>query len=175
MTFKKQLVKQLILVGVVVALFVTFFWLFRVNIAHKLTSIKALTSQRALLSSSAENLSMLIKDWEIARLHRGAVDDMVPHKDDLVALSKDMEAIAKESGISLSFGFQEEENPKQVGGLGLIGFVATLDGSASKIIAFLQRMEDEYFSMKIDVLDFSLHEGTGSTKVFMRGEIFFIN
>ena len=118
---------------------------------------------------------MLIEDWEIARPYRSAVDELVPHKDDLVALSKDMEAIAKESGVSLSFGFQEEQNPKQVGGLGTIGFVATLDGSASDIIVFLQRMEDEYLSMKIDVLDFSLHEGTGATKVFMRGEIFFIN
>lgn len=173
--FQKQLTVQAIIAGVAVVLFAVFFLLLRANIQHQGDIIESLKERRVTLSSASENLSLLLKDWDQAKLYRDDVNNLVPDKDSLVALSRDFQSLASSRDVSLTFSFGKEQNPSGAGSLGSIEFTSTLTGSANNVLAFLEAVEQEYYSMRIDNLDFSRNTGSGGdTKVFMKGIIFFI-
>ena len=171
--FKKQLTIQIVIASVAVVLFGLFLYLFRANITHQVMLIGQVRANQAILSTSAENLSLLINDWGVAQQYMQQVETLVPHKDELVALSKDFDALARQHNVSLSFSFGEEQNPKNAKELGSIGFTANLGGSMNAITTFLSELEGRYYAMKIDTLDFTFNEGAQRYDVFMRGKLFF--
>jgi len=171
-SFKKQLIRDSVILGVLIVLFFVFSYLFRLNIEHKVSIISDLKNQKAILSQSSQNLSLLIKDWDIAKNYKDAVRELVPRKDELVALSKDLQVVAARNNVTLDFSFGKESNPPGGTSLGSIGFNASVRGSAQNIITFLEDLENTYYAMKIGSVE--IVESGGGSQASLSGQMFFV-
>jgi hypothetical protein len=170
--YKKSFYINIGVILTVVALFVLFFILLRLNILREASIISDIKLKKAFVSESAENLSSLVKDWAIVKNYSQQVSLLVPSKDDLVALSKDINAIARQDNVSLSFNFGSESNPTGAGALGSISFTATADGSMANVLAFLKDIENKYYALKANVLELS-RPSSGLTRLSLNGQIFY--
>ena len=142
--FKKTLIKNGIVLLAIVAVLSAFLVLFKLNINHQVQIIRDLQSRKHSLSQSAENLSLLIKDWEVAKNYKEKISLLVPSKDNLVALAKDFQKVAEEKKVRLSFNFGKESNPQSSQVLGSVGFTAVIEGSSSNVLQFLEEIESQY-------------------------------
>lgn len=170
--FKKYLIRNGIAVGVIIVVFITFFVLFRLNIDRQLEVITHLKSQKAVVAQSAENLAILIKDWEIVKQWKDQVRKLVPQKDALVLLSKNFQDIAKLRSVSLNFSFGGETNPASQDSLGSVSFTAVAEGKRENLLQFFEDLENKYYSLKIRVLDIT-SQGTFD-RAFFTGDVFFV-
>lgn len=170
--YKKNLFINIGIILAAIAVFVSFFILLRLNILHQVEIINDIKSKRAFVSESAENLSSLIKDWAIVKNYSQRVSLLVPSKDDLVTLSKDMNAIARQDNVSLSFSFGAESNPTGAGTFGSIAFSATADGSMDQILSFLKDVENKYYALKVNILELN-HPSAELVRVSLNGQIFY--
>ncbi|BCX16293.1 MAG: hypothetical protein KatS3mg098_522 [Candidatus Parcubacteria bacterium] len=170
--FKKTLIKNLVAVGVAVVIFLIFFFLFRLDINHQVEVIQDLQGRKTALSQSAENLSLLIKEWETAKKYKERVNLLIPPKDKLVSLSNDFQKIAQEKNVNLSFNFGKEADLPSAKGLGSVSFVASLEGSFSGILAFLKEIEEKYYSLKISSFDL-MDGGADRLRININGQVFF--
>ena len=173
--FKKQLIIQSAIVVVILALFITFFSLFKANISHEATIIQQLDQRKATLSDAANSLALLIQDRHVAQPYEEAVKNLIPTKDSLVSFSKDVDAIAASHSVSLGFSFGDEKNAASKNDVGSISFTATLNGRIGDITQFLSELEKDYYSMNITTLDMSRNESGDSTKVLLKGVIYYVN
>lgn len=171
--YKKTLIKEVIIILSTIGVSILFIILIKLNIIHQQEILTKLRSQRVLLSQSAENLGLLKKDWEIASQYSNKISSLVPTKDNLVLLQKDFQQLALDSGVTLNFSFGTEKNSTQ-DDLGYISFSATADGSNDNVINFLKRIEEKFYSLKVDVIDIST-QSNGLIRVLMKGQVFFSN
>lgn len=171
--FKKHLIRDSIIFAILIGLFVAFFYLFRLNIDHTIANIAGLKNQKSFFSQSAQDLSVLIKEWEIAREYKEEVAALVPTKDSLVALSKDFQAIAKTYDVSLDFSFGTETNP-QSQGLGSITFSAVAGGTVQDVLDFFEGIENKYYAMRIEAVDITASNKGESSRVAFNGKMFFV-
>lgn len=172
--FQKDVIIQLSILFSIVIVFYAFYYLFSANIKHQVDIIETFKKEKTELSSSSEDLAFLIQDWKIARQYKDQVSTLVPLKDDLVGLPKKIELFGKEKNISIGFSFGQEQNNKNSDGLGSIGFTSTVQGKRDDVVAFLREIENKYYSMQINVLDFTRDKNSDSVKLFMKGNIFFV-
>ncbi|GEM_PF-4406478 len=170
--YKKALTRELIILGVVIIIFVTFFILFRANINKEAESIATLQSQRSLLIQSTEGLSILKKQWDQARLYKDDVFLLVPSKDDLVEYNNRLKEVAAGDDVVFTFSFGNEE-PGAGGGLNLIAFSATAEGRPSQLISFMKHLEEQFFSIRIDSLDMRNQERSDVMRLSFNGYVYF--
>jgi hypothetical protein len=169
--FKKSLYLNFGIIAVVIAVFALFYILLELNIQKQITTINDIKSKKATASESAENLSVLIKEWATAKNYSQQVALLVPSKDDLVSLQKDINNIARTDNVSLGFNFGLE-SAGDAGSLGNITFKATVDGTSDGILNFLKDVENKYYSLKINVLELNVLSG-GLLRLTMSGQIFY--
>jgi len=171
--FKKHLFRDSVVSLILVGLFVAFFYLFRLNIDHTIENIAGLKNQKSFFSQSAQDLSVLIGEWEIAKVYKDEVAALVPTKDSLVALSKDFQAIAKTYDVSLDFSFGTETNA-QSQGLGSITFSAVASGAIQDVLDFFEGIENKYYAMRIEAVDITASNRGESSRVAFNGKMFFV-
>lgn len=171
--FKKHLIRNIILCVVLIGLFITFSYLFRLNVDHTIANILDLKEKKNFFSQSAQELSVLIEEWEAAKPYQNQVASLVPQKDSLVALSKDFQALAKKNDVTLDFSFGTETNP-QSKGLGSISFTAVASGSVEEIFNFFQDIETTYYALKIGSVDLTASQEGKNARASFSGQIFFV-
>ncbi len=169
--YKKTLLREIVITFSVIGVVILFVILIKLNIIHQQKILTTLRSQKVLLSQSAENLGLLKKDWEIASQYNDKVSSLVPIKDNLVLLQKDFQQLALDSGVTLNFSFGTEKN-STADELGYISFSATADGSKENVVSFLKKIEEKFYSLKIDIVDIST-QSNNLVRVLMKGQIFF--
>lgn len=169
--YKKALTRELIILGVVIAIFVTFFVLFRANINKEAESIANLQSQRSLLIQSTEGLSILKKQWDEARLYKDDVFLLVPSRDDLVTYNNRLKELAASDDVVFTFSFGNEE--PGTGSLDLIAFSATAEGRPGQLISFMEHLEEQFFSIRIDSLDMRNQERSDAMRLSFNGYVYF--
>lgn len=170
--FKKNLYTNIGAIVAIVAVFVLFSILLRLNINHQISVINDIKTKRGFVSDSSSNLSLLVKQWNFVKDYVQQVSSLVPSKDSLVTFSKDINAIAQKKGVSLTFNFGTESGAATSGTLGSISFSATADGSANNLLAFLQDVENKYYSLKINVLEMSKQSDIIS-RLSIGGQVFY--
>lgn len=171
--FKKQLIKEGVYVGIVLVIFSVFFILFRLNIIHQTEIISGFKNKKNAVSNSINELSFLVKDWEIAKKYKKEITQLVPKKDNLVLLPKELQAIAKGSGVNLSFSFVQEGAPQSSGNLNSISFNALVNGDMEKILNFFSEVEKNYFSIKISNFDLLGPGQENNARVTFNGSVYF--
>lgn len=169
--YKKTLIREAVIILSIIGVVILFVILIKLNIIHQQEILTTLRSQKVLLSQSAENLGLLKKDWEIAGQYNDKISSLVPTKDSLVLLQKDFQQLALDSGVTLNFTFGTEKN-STTDDLGYIGFSATADGSKENVVNFLKKIEEKFYSLKIDIIDISI-QSNNLIRVLMKGQIFF--
>ena len=168
--FKKSLYLNIGVILGVIAVFVLFFILLQLNIEKQISLITDIRTKESSATQSAENLSVLVKEWATAKNYSQRVSLLVPLKDDLVSLKTDINDIARQSNVSLSFNFGSDTPPVGAGSLGAIAFSATVDGSSDGILSFLNNIESKYYSLRIDVLELNALSGS-LVRLTMTGQI----
>ncbi len=174
--FKKNILRVGGTVGVVIILFATFILLFRANISHQTEVIKDLAGRRNLYSQSSQGLAELMKDWSIAQQYKDRVQLLVPKKDDIVLLSKELQARAQKDKVSIVFSFNAESETKvSQGDISSIGFTATVEGAVSDILSFLNEIEESYYALQIQTFDLNtgVANNASLSRFFITGKIFF--
>ena len=174
--FKKNILRNGGIVGIIIVLFATFFLLFRANISHQLEIIKELAQRRDTYSHSSEGLAVLIKDWDVAQQYKDRLQILVPKKDDIVLLSKELQARAQKDGVSIVFSFNAESETKlPQGDIGSIGFTATIEGAIKNILSFLNEVEESYYALQIQTFDLStgITNNASLSRFFVTGKVFF--
>lgn len=175
--FKKNILRVGGTVGVIIILFATFILLFRANISHQLQVIKDLAGRRNLYSQSSQGLAELMKDWSIAQQYKDRVQLLVPKKDDIVLLSKELQARAQKDRVSIVFSFNAESEAKvsSQGDISSIGFTATIEGAINDILSFLNEIEASYYALQIQTFDLNtgVANNASLSRFFITGKIFF--
>ncbi|MFA6135962.1 MAG: hypothetical protein WC705_01220 [Candidatus Paceibacterota bacterium] len=173
--FKKSILINISILTVSVIVLVVFLYLFNLNIVKTVGTINQLKLDKDLVSQSSSNLSLLIKDWEVARKYKNEVLSLVPSKDNLVAFSKDLQKVAQGKNVVLNFSFGSENNPGTSKDIGSINFNGTVEGQINDIIHFFETLEESYYSLKIGIMDFSKSFDSNSQRANFSGQVFFIN
>ena len=174
--FKKNILRVGGTVGIVIILFTTFILLFRANISHQLEVVKDLAGRRNLYSQSSQGLAGLMKDWSIAQQYKDRVQLLVPKKDDIVLLSKELQARAQKDRVSIVFSFNAESETKvSQGDISSIGFTATVEGAVNDILSFLNEIEESYYALQIQTFDLNtgVANNASLSRFFITGKIFF--
>jgi hypothetical protein len=176
--FKKHVLRSGIIIVVMLVLFGGFIFLFHANIAHQLVFIQELSTQRNLYLQSSQGLAVLTKDWNTAQLYKNQVQMLIPKKDDIVLLSKELQARALKKNISLTFSFNaagEVETGSDKSKVGSIGFSSTLEGNNQDILTFLDEIERSYYALQIQSFDLMAGVGnnTSLSRFFVTGKVFF--
>jgi len=173
--FRKQIMSIGIAIGIISVIFWGFTFLLRANLSHQLVLISDLAQKRETYVASSQGLSVLLKDWSVAQQYAQRVQNLVPKKDDLVLLSKQLESRARQKQISFSFSFNSEgEEKTQHQDVGSIGFSTTMEGSIQNILSFLQDLEKTYYALQIKSFDISHNQSNPSlVRCFITGRAFF--
>jgi hypothetical protein len=169
--FKEQLIRNLIILAGAILLFVIFFYLIRLNIIHESDAINSLRSKKMSLLNTTEELSYLVKEQQVAQKYQTSVSDLIPTRDNLVILSKDLQKLAKSRNLIFDFNYGKERDA-QAQGLNSISFSFSLEGSIGTINEFLKDIESKYFSIKISNLNIESSDKFGN-KVSVSGDILF--
>lgn len=174
--FKKNILRSGGIIGIIIVLFAIFFLLFRANILHQLDVIKELAERRNTYSHSSQGLAVLIKDWDVAQQYKDRLQLLVPKKDDIVLLSKELQARAQKDRVSIVFSFNAESETKlPQGDIGSIGFTATIEGAIKDILLFLNEIEESYYALQIQTFDLStgITNNASLSRFFITGKVFF--
>lgn len=170
--YKKALIREIIIIALILAVFLVFFFLLRANIENESKTIGTLQEQRSLLIESTQGLSILKGQWDEARLYRDEVALLIPQRDDLVMFNNKLTELAAGDNVSFSFSFGNED-PGGSNGLGLIAFSATAEGNVEQLLSFLENLEDQFFSIRIDTLDVRDQERSDTLRLTMGGYVYF--
>jgi len=129
------------------------------------------------ITNSSKSLSLLTSDWNIIKKHKSDIEKLVPTKDSLFSLSNNIDNIASSTKVSshFEFGSEKKSDGEISSGLGSIEFTLTARGSVRNIIKFLEKTEETYISMKINVADLTSNSTINNAKLLIKGKIFFIN
>ncbi len=174
--FKKTILRNGIIVGAIVVIFAIFFVLFRANISHQLEVIKDLAGRRNTYTQSSQGLAVLIKDWNVAQQYKDRLQLLVPKKDDIVLLSKELQARAQKDRVSIVFSFNAESEAKlPQGDIGSIGFTATIEGAVQDILSFLHEIEESYYALQVQTFDLTtgITNNASLSRFFITGKVFF--
>lgn len=174
--FKKHIIRSGVTTGVVVVLLAVFLLLFRANINHQSQIIQELAGRRNSYTQASQGLALLIKDWDVAQQYSAQVQSLVPKKDDIVLLSKELQTRALKDNVSIAFSFNAAgETAPQQNGIASIGFSATLEGNAKDILSFLQEVERSYYALQIQSFDLTtgITNNAAISRFFVSGKVFF--
>lgn len=170
--FKKNLYINIGAIIAIVAVFVLFSVLLRMNVDHQISIINDIKTKKGFVSDSSSNLSLLVKQWNFVKDYSQQVSLLVPSKDDMVTFSKDVNSIAQRDGVSLTFNFGIENTASGAGSLGSISFSAIANGPINNILTFMQDVENKYYSLKINVLEMTKQSDT-TAKLSISGQVFY--
>ena len=98
------------------------------------------------------------------------LNNVVPKEDNLLNLSKDLQAVASKNGLEYGFSFVGESKPSG-GDLGSISFSLNLAGTLEQFLKFIYDMRGFKYANVIEGVSFNGSEYKGT--MGLRGKIFF--
>jgi hypothetical protein len=172
--FKKSLLRNSIIIGVVIVISGVFLFLLRANITHQLSVISDLSKRRTMYLESSQGLATLIRQWEEAQQYTNQLFKLVPKKDEIALLSKELQSLAQEKNISLSFSFGSDEPVKsEKEGISSIGFSATFEGKKTDILNLINSIEEKYYALRIQSFNITASGSGDSYRCFVTGQVSF--
>jgi len=155
------------MVGVLV-LGVVFFGL---NIKSSTRKIVSAREELAARTISLQSLASLRADYaNKARAYLNVLHNIVPQKDELIDLSKDIQAVASASNLEYGFTFIGENQPT-ADALGFVKFNLKLGGSLTNLLNFLKNIQN--FRYLIDIESVSIYREESLMRMNLVGSVYF--
>ncbi len=145
-------------------------WFFKANIIKSVAKIIEMNRELASRSFTIESFASLRTQLIAARDYKIILNNIVPKEDDLLNLSKDLQAVASKNGLEYGFSFVGETKPSG-SELGSINFSLNLSGTLEQFLQFIYDLRSFKYINVIDGLSFNGAQGKGT--MGLRGRIFF--
>mgnify|MGYP001121926556 CR=1 FL=1 len=170
-SFKKQVFIQLAISLVILAALVGGLVFFKSNIKDYSSRIKQGRKELFERSSALSSLANIRSQYETkAKNYLSLIYNIIPQRDQLINLPRDLRTIAKEVD---SFGFDiVKETAPTAGSLGVISFNVTIQAPLSSVTEFIRNLESFKYLVVVDSLNLERQKG----EVFqasLKGRVFF--
>jgi len=160
--------------GIIVAvtgafIFVAAIAVFGAMIYRRVGEINSMRSEIQLRLTEVDILARLTSGYAAARPYLDALKNILPAKDELIVLDRDLEALAKEVGVGFGFSFRGETLSSQ-SGAGAIQFDLLLQGDFFKLLEYLDRVNKLTYYIKFPGVQ--LTSGPGGYVMSLSGILF---
>ena len=153
--FKKKLIIQLVIATVIVGVIAVFVVLFELNISKEADALVNAKKQRAALYNSSQNLALLLQDAKEARGYEETVSQLVPTKNQVLLVQKNLQDLGSSQGVSVNITFGQESTP-DASGMQSISFTATAEGPSAGVFNFFRMLGAQYPYITITALDMTM-------------------
>lgn len=132
------------------------------------TTDQVLATRREVQSTIRQlsDLARLREEARIAEPRREVLEDALPRRDELFSFPDEIQALAAENDVSVSFAFGAEE-------AGSIGFSVNAFGPYGAVTRFINALEEEY--LFINLSSFDIIASGNAYQGSVTGSIFFID
>ena len=145
--------------------------LFGLNIKSSTKKIAAARGELAVRTISLRSLASLRADYaNKAQSYLNVLYNVIPQKDELIDLSKDIQAIASADNLEYGFTFVGETQPTEAD-LGFVKFNLKLGGDLTGLLNFLKNID--YFRYLIDVGSVSINREGSLMRMNLAGSVYF--
>lgn len=128
-------------------------------------TVEELTFRRGALAA----LNDLKSQYERAKTYDSALANILPTRDQLVGLPRELQILAQKHSVATTFKFSDE-TPSSASEPGSISFQMSASGAFNGIIAFLEEIERSRFFVELGTLDLS--RSGDKTTVAISGRVF---
>ncbi len=170
-TFKKRVVKEaLIALSIVMALLIILVFLgFRIS---KLTATISKNIQNVLdRSASIKLLAVLQNQYgDKGKRYLEILHNVVPPKDSLIDLQKDLQSLAAQENVGFGFTFLGE-TPASFPTLGNVSYRLNIQGNnLNTLLGFLRRLSDFHYINSVDSV--SINQQDANMQMVVKGEVY---
>ena len=169
-SFKRRLIKQLIIAFASIALIVAIIIGLNIDINKRAKSIEEKKREALMQTQAMLILSDLKKEAVLARADYMLLETALPNRDQLIALPRELEQLAKRLSVDLGFSFGNETASTE-SQPGSIRFTMSLGGTIEGLLDFLKAFETNKYFINLSSVDLAKRENNryslGTT-----GEIF---
>jgi len=170
MELKNWIIKNIALAGGIILTLLILIFLLGNNISGRTVGIKNKNRDLAARLHAIESLSSLKTDAEKTAALRGALENLLPAKDQLIKFSKTLENYAKNNKMDFGFAF-ESEIPGAENTPGINNFILTSGGDYSNFLRFLNSIEQSKYLVKINYLELTEKENS-KYGILIKGKVF---
>ncbi len=168
MEFRKRLITTIIIVLVISAILGGAL-IFAASDISKRTEQIVRTKQDLLFRLQlTETLALLRKDSQEAQAYAYELNNILPHRDQLINFPRELSTIARQSEIELNSSLGKESVSD--GNLTQTDFNMTSQGSLNDFINFLKFIETSNYFINLNSIDFARQDDT--LKAVIAGEVF---
>lgn len=170
MSFPKKLLLNLGITLAVIACLIVLLVIFNKNLESVSGKTRELNQEIITRSNSIQKISELQTAYNgTTGAYLNVLYNVIPQKDELINLSKEIQTVAASENLSFGFSFLGE-NPPSGDTLGYVSFSISLGGgSINSIVNFIKKMERFRYFVQLE--DFSVGSEGGTTTI--RGRVFF--
>lgn len=144
---------------------------FGFNISNITEKIVAAREELALRTTALQSLATLRADYTTkAQSYLGVLHNVVPHKDELIDLSKDFQTIASASELEYGFTFLGE-NMSTADSLGSVRFGLRLGGTLTNLLEFLDNLQNFRYLVQIESV--SIFREESLMRMNLSGNVYF--
>ncbi|HEY4498239.1 MAG TPA: hypothetical protein VJA63_01220 [Candidatus Paceibacterota bacterium] len=131
----------------------------------------ATRSELKLRLKEINELARLREEAKLAEPKLASLRGFFPKRDELFTFSDDLQSLARDNNLGLSFNFGSEEKGES-GESGRAEFTSVVQGSYPGILKFIEGLEEIDYLANLVSFDI-IAEGSNSYNATLKGEIFF--
>ncbi|MEK7464298.1 MAG: type 4a pilus biogenesis protein PilO, partial [Patescibacteria group bacterium] len=147
--FKKRLFKEIGTAFGVMLILGGILLFFGFSISSLSVKISSMRQEFAMRSASLESIAALRSQYKSAQGYLGVLHNVVPQKDQLIDLSKDIQEVARRGKLEYGFSFINE-TPRTETNLGSVNFSLSLVGDLTSLINFVKDMRSFKYINSLD-------------------------
>jgi hypothetical protein len=163
-------------VGIIAGSMVVFgvaFYILAGNIQKQADAITVGRNTIANQSALINSYSNLKENAAAAAAYQAAMDKLLATQDNLIAFPSQIDGIARNDGVDMTFSFQGDPVPASLNTAGYVGFKLDVTGPLSGIIVFLKNIESSAPILLLKIDTFDLAQSGSGYALAATGRVFF--
>jgi len=168
--FKKQLMTGIGIPLLVILVFLSGLLFFGLDISKQADNIKQTRDDLNLRLRTSESLGLLRNDLNQIKDYIPLMETVLPDRDKILSLPRNLTMIGRQNQVDVNLNLGSE-TPATENELGRIKLNSSISGQFNNLIAFLEAVEGNQLSIKIDSIDF-VAQDQGRFKGTLNGQIY---
>jgi len=168
--FKKQLMTGIGIPLLVILVFLSGLLFFGLDISKQVDNIKQTRDDLNLRLRTSESLGLLRNDLNQIKDYIPLMETVLPDRDKILSLPRNLTMIGRQNQVDVNLNLGSE-TPATENELGRIKLNSSISGQFNNLIAFLEAVEGNQLSIKIDSIDF-VAQDQGRFKGTLNGQIY---
>jgi len=148
-------------------------YFFAGNIQEQASAIAGNRSDIANQSAAINSYSSLKASAAQAATYQTAMDKLLATQDNLIAFPSQINSIALNDGVSMTFSFEGDPVPAGSNTVGYVGFKLNMTGSLDGITLFLRDIESSTPTLLSKIDSFDITQSGSSYTLVAAGRVFF--